>query len=148
MAKKNERHPAVVVSDDVSHSKQYILIFVRKILQSLLMDSIKTVHIWSDGPSSQFKNWYIFAALPWLQAETDIQIDCNFFAARHGKGAVYSIRGTIKHLAGRQVVTGKSIITDPVSFFNAVNNKSKLKVFHVTTAEIKNQISEKSIKEI
>ena len=42
------------------------------------MDSVKTVHIWSDGPSSQFKNWYITAALPWLQAETDIQIDCNF----------------------------------------------------------------------
>ena len=42
------------------------------------MDSVKTVHIWSDGPSSQFKNWYITAALPWLQAETDIQIDWNF----------------------------------------------------------------------
>ena len=42
------------------------------------MDSVKTVHIWSDGPSSQFKNWYITTALPWLQAETDIQIDWNF----------------------------------------------------------------------
>ena len=42
------------------------------------MDSVKTVHIWSDGPSGQFKNWYIVAALPSLQAETDIQIDWNF----------------------------------------------------------------------
>ena len=71
---KNKCHPAVVVSD-VSHSKQCILIFVGKILQSLLMDSVKTVHIWSDGLSSQFKNWYFAAALPWLQAETDIQTD-------------------------------------------------------------------------
>ena len=54
----------------------------------------------------------------------------------------------IKRLAGRHVVTGKSIITDSVYFFNAVNNKSKVKVFHVPTAEIKNQISEKSIKEL
>ena len=51
-------------------------------------------------------------------------------------------------MAGRHVVTGKSIINDSVSFFNAVNNKIKVKVFHVPTPEIKNQISEKSIKEL
>ena len=53
---KNKYHPAVVVSDDVSHSKQCILVFVRKILQSLCKNSVKTVHIWSDS-LSQFKNW-------------------------------------------------------------------------------------------
>ena len=88
------------------------------------MNSTKTVHIWSESPSSQFKNQSIFPALPWLQAETDIQIDWNFFAASHSKGAVESTGGTIKHLAGRRVVTGKSINTDSVSFFN---NKSKFK---------------------
>ena len=61
---------------------------------------------------------------PWLQAETDIQIDWNFFAASHSKGAVDHIRDTIKRLGGRCVVTGKSIITDSFSFFNAVNNES------------------------
>ena len=75
------------------------------------MDSVKTVHIWSDGPSSQFKNQYVAAALPWLQAETNIQVDWNFFATSHGKGAVDGIGGTIKRLAGRCVVTGTSIIT-------------------------------------
>ena len=85
---------------------------------------------------------------PWLQSETDIQIDWNFFAASHSKGAADHIRDTIKRLGGRCVVTGKSIITDSFSFFNAVNNESKVKVFHVPTAEIKNQISEKSIKEL
>ena len=83
-----------------------------------------------------------------LNYETDIQIDYNSFAASHGKGAVDGTRGTIKRLAGRCVVTGKSIFTDSVSFFNAVNNKSKVKVFHVPTAEIKNQISGKSTKEL
>ena len=73
-------------------------------------------------------------------------IDWNPFAASRGKSAVDGIGGTIKHLAGRCVVTGKSIITDSVSFFNAVNNESKVKVFHVPTAEIEDQISEKSIK--
>ena len=119
---KNECHPAAVVSDDVLHCKQCILVFVRKILQSLLMDSVKTVHIWSDGPSSQFKNWYITAALPWLQVESDIQIDWNLCAASHGKGTVDGIGGTIKRLAGRRVVTGKSIITDSVSFFTKVKS--------------------------
>ena len=51
-------------------------------------------------------------------------------------------------MAGRCVVIGKSIITDSVLFFNAVNNKSKVKVFHVPTTKIKNQISEKSITEL
>ena len=66
----------------------------------------------------------------------------------HGKGAVDGIGGIIKRLAGRRVVTGKSIITEFVLFFNAVNNKSKVKVFTLPTAEIKNQISEESIKEL
>ena len=139
---KNECHPAAVVSDDVSHSKQCVLVFVRKILQSLLMDSVKTVHIWSDRPSSQLKNRYVAAALSWLQAETDIQTGWNFLAASHGKGAVDGIGGTIKRLTGRRTVTAKSIITDSVSFFNAVNNKSKVKVFLVPTAEIKNHFQE------
>ena len=76
------------------------------------MDRVKTIHIWSDGPSSQFKNRYIATALPWLQAKTGSQIDWNFFAASHGKDTVDGIGGMIKHLAGRRVVTEKLIITD------------------------------------
>ena len=72
----------------------------------------------------------------------------NFLQPNHGKGAVGGTGGIIKRLAGRRVVTGKSIITDSVLFFNAVNNKSKVKVFNLPTAETKNQISEKSIKEL
>ena len=51
-------------------------------------------------------------------------------------------------MAGRRIVTRKSIITDSDSFFNAVKNESKVKVFHLPTTEIKNQISEKSIKKL
>ena len=77
-----------------------------------------------------------------------MQIDWNIFAASHGKGSKDSIGGTIKCLTGRHVVTGKSFITDSVSLFNAVNNKSKVTVFHMPTAKIKNQILEKGIKEL
>ena len=45
----------------------------------------------------------------------------NFLKPNHGKGTVDGIGGIIKRLAGRRVVTGKSIITDSVLFFNAVS---------------------------
>ena len=48
----------------------------------------------------------------------------------------------------RHVVTGKSFIADSISLFNAVNNKSKVTVFQMPTAKIKNQILEKGIKEL
>ena len=87
---------AVVVSDDRSHSRDCIIVFLEHIIKQLLNENITALHIWSDGPSSQFKNRYIAATLSWLQNECSTGMTRHFFASSHGKGPVDVIGGAIK----------------------------------------------------
>ena len=86
----------MVVSDDRSHSRDCVVVFLEHIIKQLLNENITALHIWSDGPSSQFKNQYIAATISWLQNEWSIEIAWHFFTSSHGKGPVDGIGGAIK----------------------------------------------------
>ena len=47
---------AVIVSDDLNHSKESIVVFFHKLLSNLVEASVKMLQVWTDGPSNQFKN--------------------------------------------------------------------------------------------
>ena len=81
--------------------------FLGHIIKQLLNENITGLHIWSNGPSSQFKNQYIAATLSWLQNECSIEITWNFFASSHGKGPVDGTGRAIKQLAATKLSTGK-----------------------------------------
>ena len=49
--------PAMVVSDD-----------------PLLQSDAKILHVWSDGPSSQFKNRFIANCLPWFESKFNLKV--------------------------------------------------------------------------
>lgn len=51
--------PAIV--SDLSQSKEAALINLEKLLSGLLSSDVKALHVWSDGPSSQFKNCFILS---------------------------------------------------------------------------------------
>lgn len=51
----NSCKSAVVVSDDTDHSKDSIVVFLSHLVKSLISSEVKTLHIWCDGLSSQFK---------------------------------------------------------------------------------------------
>ena len=53
----------VAVSDDCSNSRDCVIVFLEHIINELLNENITALHIWSDSPSSQFKNRYIAVAL-------------------------------------------------------------------------------------
>ena len=105
-----------------------------------LLDNIpsitKTVSIWSDGPSSQFKNRFIVAALKSLQEKHNIQITWNFFATSHGKGPVDGIGGAVKRQVWNAVKTRKHIVTDAKSFVAAAMNYTNVKVVEMTASDI------------
>ena len=77
---------SVVVSDDLTHTKNSVITFVDTLLSKLLSSKVKLLHIWSDGPSSQFKNKFVAASLPWLAKRHSIDIQWHYFATSHGKG--------------------------------------------------------------
>ena len=130
----------VIISDDLTHSRDSIIIFTDKLLTGILDKNIKKLHIWSDGPSSQFKNCFTAASISWLQKRHMLKIYWNYFATSHGKGPVDGIGGTIKRMAAQKVIWREVNITTAESFYEAINGESNVKVFSVKAEEIRNAI--------
>ena len=62
----------------------------------------------SDGPTSQFKQRFLFSNLHHWEQDHDITIRMNFFATSHGKGVVDGIGGTVKRSVETHSVREKS----------------------------------------
>ena len=133
--------PVVVVSDGRSHSRDCVIVFPDHTIKQLLNENITALHIWSDDPSSQFKNRYIAVTLSRLQNECNIEIAWHFFASLHGKGPVDGICGAIKRLAATDVIKRKAIITDHLSSFKVVRDISAIKVFNIAAGEVNQRIN-------
>ncbi len=59
-------HSQVIVSDNLVHTKETLIAYVDRLLDDL-PENVKSVSIWSDGPSSQFKNQFVLASLSALE---------------------------------------------------------------------------------
>lgn len=116
-----------VVADDPDHSKRTIVPYVDRLFEEL-PKGIKTVHIWSDGPTSQFKNKFIATALLVLQRKHKMTIYWNFFAAFHGKGPTDGTGGALKRQVWTAVKTRQNIVCNASDFSEAVNKNTKVKV--------------------
>lgn len=125
----------VFVSDCLIHTKDTILPYLYKILSSMPV-SLKTLKIWSDGPTSQFKNKFIAAAIGVLEEKFNIKIIWNFFATSHGKGCVDGIGATAKSVVRRHVKSRICIVNSASDFVNAFNRTaSKISIEEVTEAD-------------
>lgn len=92
-------HSVVIVSDELSHSKYTVHVFLQKIFQYIqsIKNNIKSICIFSDNCAAQFKNRYVIESMNTLKAERGFtHLDWNFFAASHGKGAVDGLGGSVK----------------------------------------------------
>lgn len=85
---------------------------------------VKQVNIWSDGPSSQFKNRYIAAAIPILQQKYTERIFWNYFATL-GKDAVDGIGGSIKHQVSQFVNAHKGTVFNATQFKAAAQSMAE-----------------------
>ena len=108
----------VVISDDLNHTKYSIFAFMQCIFQALRVKfpSIESINVFSDGPTSQFKQRFLFSNLHYWEQDHDISITWNFFATSHGKGVVDGIGGTIKRAVWRHIRSERSHITTPQEY--------------------------------
>ena len=102
----------VFVSDNLDHDKTSVLVFIHKLLVELISEkAIKKADIFSDGPSSQFKNQYVLNFLPVLRDLNHIEsLNWHFFATSHGKGAVDGIGGTVKRNVWMETRSRKPVV--------------------------------------
>ena len=107
----------VIISDELRHEKHGVNKYMMKIFSYLLdkYPMIETIHVFSDGASSQFKQRFLFSNLSRWEANFGVDIRWHFFATSHGKGAVDGLGGTIK----RAVRAGRVFPKDAADFFTA-----------------------------
>lgn len=92
--------------------------------------------VWSDGPSSQFKNKYIAAIIHHLEQKFGIQIIWNYFATSHGKGCVDGIGATVKSVVRSHIKARDSIVNSARDFVESFKlTQSKILAEEVTEQE-------------
>ena len=129
-------HPKVIASDDLNHGKETVVayMYIDHLLDTL-PGTVETISIWSDGPSSQFKNWFVAAAISSLQEKHNINIRWNYFATSHGKGPVDGIGGSVKKQVWTAVSTRKAMVTDATSFCAIANQVCNVDVVKMKSDE-------------
>ena len=98
---------------------------------------IKPVNIFSDGPSTQFKQRYEFSNLYLWEQNFEIQGKWNFFATSHEKGIIDGLGRTVKRSVWRHVRNGKATAADPFAFYQvALDRNPNIALHYVPKTDI------------
>jgi len=102
------------VSDSYQHDPVAIWCYMKPVFKWLLADQpqLTSIHVFSDGPSTQYKNKTNFFLTSYYKDILDCEIESltwNYFESGHGKGAADAIGGTLKRIADDSVNKGADI---------------------------------------
>lgn len=88
----------VLVSNDMSHSKYSVYTFIKALIEDVrsVYPQINKTFILSDNCAQQFKTKYTLSNLCFFEKDFNSEVECNFFASSHGKGAMDGIGNTVK----------------------------------------------------
>lgn len=123
------------VSNNLTHTKESIVPYMYRLL-SELPKTVKVLKVWSDGPSSQFKNKYMAVMVQHLETKLGIKIIWNYFATSHGKGCVDGIGATVKTVVRKHIKARDCSVNSAADFMKAFKlTPSKILVEEVTDEE-------------
>ncbi|XP_076440515.1 uncharacterized protein LOC143279993 [Babylonia areolata] len=100
----------VYLSDDMRHDAAFTKVVMDWVIEHLSEKKMKSIYIFSDGCSSQYKSRLPFAHLTELAEKySALKIERHFFGAHHGKSLCDSC-GVVKNVATRAVQSGNAVI--------------------------------------
>ena len=132
-------HSKVIALDNLDHGKDTVVAYVDYLLYTLPA-TVKTFSVWSDGPSSQFKNKFITAVIKALEDKHQINIKWTYFATSHGKGPVDGIVGSVKRQVWTAASRRTSLVTDATSFTATAKKVCNVDVVEMTSDEIQSHL--------
>jgi len=97
--------------------------------------NLQTVNMWSDGPTTQYRNKHNFWLFNHLIHRFFPFATWNMFEAGHGKGAADAIGGVVKRCADDAVKMGRDL-PDALSVFKLLSDKTSVKIFFVEEIDI------------
>lgn len=126
--------PMIIASDYEKHTKDCVLAYLDEVFDSL-PSTVKTVEIWSDNATSQFKNQFIMEGIKSFQDRRNIIIKWNFYAAMHGKSVVDGIGGAVKRYVKERIL-GQALSVKSAEDFVNVATSMDIKVLLMNTSVI------------
>ncbi len=141
------RHQSfVAISDELSHSSSTVLAildhFFRDELDLPGCNEVQYVHYWTDSPTSQYRNRYIFDAISRHGDLFGCPATWNYFEAGHGKSVCDGLGGTVKRMADDAVRTCKFLIQDTEDFYQWArkSNLTEVRFFFVQKEECQTKL--------
>ena len=105
--------------------------------------------IYTDGPSSEFKNRYIVKLVSMLSKKFQCKVSWKYYSTSHGKGVVDGIGGSAKSLVRKRVMNqGKNalILQNSADFYKVAKDDMKgVTVLHISEGQISESIKEKKL---
>lgn len=111
----------VICSDTKQKDKDSIFTFVTYLYERIFEaenDKIFKEIIWSDGPSSEFKNRFMVTLLIFLSKKYNKKFEWKYFATSHGKGVIDGVGGNVKRLVNQKARSqgGDAVIQNAKDF--------------------------------
>lgn len=136
--KNKKPFPFCSISAENSHGPEAIWAHLNPILDEIRSAHpyIRTVHFFSDGPTSQYrqkKNFFLFCTKMY---ELDLNSTWSFFEASHGKGAADGIGGSVKRTLDFKVSHGLDIPDAQKAFEVLQDAESSIKMFLIPPENI------------
>jgi hypothetical protein len=128
------------VSSSTRHEPAAIWAHLQPVLEEIKRTepSVKTLHFFSDGPTTQYRNKHHLLLSSHYVLEAGFRdFTWNYFEAGHGKSAADGVGGAIKRAADEAVDHGCTIST-AAEFYTVLSEKSNIKLFLILEENINN----------
>lgn len=129
----------VVVSDDLTHSKESAWVFLKAIIADVQKyKKLNNLYIFSDNCSAQFRSKFTLHNMLYLKDDLNVKyVEWSTFAPGHGKGSVDGIGGTVKRAVWLAVKARNKAVSTPIEFYEcAINVVKKIKVLFIEKKDI------------
>ena len=146
ITKNGQTRSLLICSDVKEKDKNTVFACILYIYDCIIKPSLNDVEedvIWTDGPSSEFKNKYMVHLLRILSEKFNKKFSWKYFATSHGKGAVDGIGGNAKSLVRKKVMSKANdvIVQSAEDFANVCGKMMKeTKVVFLSAESIKNMV--------
>ena len=136
----------LIVTDSQDKGKNSVFTFIMQLLDEIKFQPGEELIVYSDGPSSEFKNKFITGKLLFLLSDKlKRNAQWKYFATSHGKGVVDGIGGAAKARVCEQIKSrglGAVVVQNSFDFANVSAKLLKnVKVIHISKDEIESAIS-------
>lgn len=136
----------VAVSDSLVHASSTVIVILENFYSQYIpeLQIVKFVDYWTDSPTSQYRNRYIFDLILDHKKRYGFDATWNYFECGHGKGPCDGVGGTVKQLADQAVNAQKANIqvADDFYFWSENGSIKAISFFFVRKADCEERAEE------